>query len=47
MMPNNVKNILNQRLVEDIYLKDLEIGEKLYKKFLPFEVELTGYETSH
>jgi hypothetical protein len=42
MMLNNVKNILNQQSVEDIYLKDFEIGECQYK-ILPFEVELTGY----
>jgi len=41
MMLNNMKNISNQQLVEDIYLRDFETGEKLYK-FLPFGVELTG-----
>jgi hypothetical protein len=41
MTLNNVKNISNQQLVEDTYLRDSETSEKLYE-FLPFGVELTG-----
>ncbi len=41
LLGNNEKDISNQPLVEDIYLRDFEIGEKLYTQQFN-KVELLG-----